>query len=245
MKTIKVLVGFAALLLLTGCTALLWQENEVVKSRTVQNNLIQDTILGVFHYKNLNASVIQAKKRSSLNIPSEGIAFLGETSVYILTEGASELLDLDGLNGRIALATKNESGLLRLQLTRGKKGDAVAGFEDTLFVKVKRKPGVLTAEEKNVIEQSGFRLLDGRYVTSVKLRGVIIPRKNLSYRFSETQTLKKKYRVVFYSIKKETDFHPLNLTANIALTPLTLTADIIFLPISLGILGLINNPPTH
>lgn len=87
MKIIKSAACIGMVLLLSGCTAILWGGNKIADSHRVNVLKMQDNVTDVFKYKNIAASVVQGKVNIPLIIPSEGIAFLGEKNVYILTRG--------------------------------------------------------------------------------------------------------------------------------------------------------------
>jgi hypothetical protein len=52
------------MLLLSGCTALLWGGNKVAEPKTERHIQIQDSVTGVFQYKNLAVSVVQGNKNA-------------------------------------------------------------------------------------------------------------------------------------------------------------------------------------
>lgn len=76
------ITNFAAcivmVLLLAGCTAILWGGNKFSGSHRVNVMKMQDNVTDIFQYENISASVVQDKTNIPLIIPSEGIAFLGE-----------------------------------------------------------------------------------------------------------------------------------------------------------------------
>ncbi|MDA6465502.1 hypothetical protein OSL33_16450, partial [Escherichia coli] len=55
--------------LLSGCTALLWGVNKVAEPKTERHIQIQDSVTGVFQYKNLAVSVVQGSKKLLLTFP--------------------------------------------------------------------------------------------------------------------------------------------------------------------------------
>ncbi|WP_409075894.1 hypothetical protein ACF2G4_08905 [Pantoea sp. C3] len=246
MKIVKMVACLGALLLLSGCTVVLWGGNKVADKRTEKHVQVQDNVDGVFQYKNLAASVLQGESKITLDIPPEGIAFLGEKNIYILTRGATELMSLDKISTLVALVSGFEKyDGVRLKLTSSGKDDAVMHFSDTLVVWVDKSYGRISDYELNIIKSAGFWNNGGRYVKQVHIEGVIIPRGKNNNIFSKTDFLDKKHKVQFYSEDNSTNFHPLNLATNVVLTPFTAVADIIFFPISLRLLGLISNPSVH
>lgn len=83
MKITKSAACISVVLLLSGCTAILWGGNKVAGSHRVNVMKMQDNVTDIFQYKNLAASVVQDKTNIPLIIPSEGIAFLGrKTSIF-------------------------------------------------------------------------------------------------------------------------------------------------------------------
>lgn len=239
MKITKFVACIVMVLLLSGCTAILWGGNKVLGSHRVNVMKMQDSVTDIFQYENISASVVQDKTNIPLIIPSEGIAFLGERNVYILTRGADELLSLNKLTDKIPLIAGKEENTLKLQLARSVKGDAVFRFKDSLRVWVNKSEGELSEYDIDVIKHSGFQNSKGGYWKDVNIEGIVLPRKSLNYTFTNTESLGRKYKVEFYATDNETDFYPKNLATNIVLTPVALAADIVFFPVSLTFLRLI------
>lgn len=239
MKRTKSATCIGMALLLSGCTAILWGGNKVAGSHQVNVMKMQDNVTDIFQYKNLAASVVQDKTKIPLIIPSEGIAFLGEKNVYILTRGADELLSLNKLTDKIPLIAGKEENTLKLQLARPVKGDAVVHFEDSLRVWVNKSAGELSENDIDVIKHSGFRSAKEGYWKDVNIVGMVLPRKSINYTFTNTESLGRKYKIEFYATDSEIDFSPKNLATNIVLTPVVLAADIVFFPVSLTFLRLI------
>lgn len=205
---------------------------------------VQDNIDGVFQYKNLSASAIQGKSKVKLDIPPEGIAFRGEKNIYILTQGAAELILLDEISARVPVVSGLEKYAgVRLKLERPQKNDAVIHFSDELLVRVNKKYSDISEHDINAIEQAGFWKNDGRYIKKLRIEGVILPRGKHENIFSAIEPMKKKHQIELYTTDSPIKFHPLRLATNIVLTPLTGVVDIVFFPISLRVLGVISNPP--
>ncbi len=241
MKTILIAVCFSILCMLSGCTAILWEGNKVAESYTEKVTQMKDNVTDVFQYNNLAASVVQDNSSKSLIVPSEGVAFLGDKNIYILTRGATELLSLNKVADKVPLISGTDENTLKLQLVSPKKGDATVHFMDILLVEVNKNYRDLSPEDVAVLKQSGFQDEGRRYLKKVSIEGVIIPRKSLNYQFTDTESLGRKYTVEFYNWDSKTDIHPMNFATNILLTPLTATADIVFFPISLSFLRAISN----
>lgn len=242
MKKTKSAACISMALLLSGCTVLLWGGNKVAETHQVNAMQMQDSVTDIFQYKNLSASVVQDKTSIPLIIPSEGIAFLGEKNVYILTKGADELLLLNKMTDKLPLISGKEENTLKLQLYRPEKGDAVVHFRDSLRVSVNKNTDILSAQDINAIKHSGFHNTGVKYWKDVDIDGVIIPKKSLNYTFTNAESLGRKYKVEFYATDSKTDFHPENLATNIVFTPVALAADIVFFPISIQFLRLISRP---
>ncbi|WP_407437484.1 hypothetical protein [Lelliottia sp.] len=242
MKHFRILACVGVMLLLSGCTALLWGVNKVAEPKTEMKIQIQDEVTGVFQYKNLAVSAVQGNKKTAVNVPPEGVAFIGEKNIYILTQGANELLSLNNLATQIPLISGREENTLKLRISKPSGSDSVLQFSDALSVEVNKSPGALSAEELNTIRHAGFQSNGVRYIRRMSLSGVIIPKSSLNYTFDKTEYLGRTYSVQFYSLESGTDFHPVNLATNIVVTPLALTADIVFFPISLTFLRLMMGP---
>ncbi|EOL8968883.1 hypothetical protein ACTV2D_000530 [Cronobacter dublinensis] len=78
MKRLRIFTCLVVMFLLSGCTALLWGGNKVAEPKTERHIQIQDSVTGVFQYKNIAVSVVQENKKTPVKIPSEGVAFVGE-----------------------------------------------------------------------------------------------------------------------------------------------------------------------
>ncbi|WKW35971.1 hypothetical protein [Enterobacter mori] len=242
MKRLGILTCLGVMFLLSGCTALLWGGNKVAEPKTERHIQIQDNVTGVFQYKNLAVSAVQGSKKTPVKVPSEGIAFVGQKNIYILTQGADELLSLNKLATQIPLISGREENTLKFRINKPSGSDSVLQFSDALPVDVNKSSSMLSTEELNTVQHAGFRINGVRYVRDVHITGVIIPRASLNYTFDKIQSLGRTYSLQFYSLESGTDFHPVNLATNIVVTPLALTADIVFFPISLSLLQLINGP---
>ncbi|MEP8956640.1 hypothetical protein ABKV24_07425 [Enterobacter mori] len=242
MKRLRILTCLGVMFLLSGCTALLWGGNKVAEPKTERHIQIQDNVTGVFQYKNLAVSAVQGSKKTPVKVPSEGIAFVGQKNIYILTQGADELLSLNKLATQIPLISGREENTLKFRINKPSGSDSVLQFSDALPVDVNKSSSMLSTEELNTVQHAGFRINGVRYVRDVHITGVIIPRASLNYTFDKIESLGRTYSLQFYSLESGTDFHPVNLATNIVVTPLALTADIVFFPISLSLLQLINGP---
>ncbi|MXG72443.1 hypothetical protein GRW77_14045 [Escherichia coli] len=242
MKRLRILTCLGVMFLLSGCTALLWGGNKVAEPKTERHIQIQDNVTGVFQYKNLAVSAVQGSKKTPVKVPSEGIAFVGQKNIYILTQGADELLSLNKLATQIPLISGREENTLKFRINKPSGSDSVLQFSDALPVDVNKSSSMLSTEELNTVQHAGFRINGVRYVRDVHITGVIIPKASLNYTFDKIESLGRTYSLQFYSLESGTDFHPVNLATNIVVTPLALTADIVFFPISLSLLQLINGP---
>lgn len=242
MKRLKIFTCLGVMFLLSGCTALLWGGNKVAEPKTERHIQIQDSVTGVFQYKNLAVSAVQGSKKAAINVPSEGVAFVGEKNIYILTQGADELLFLNKLATQIPLISGREENTLKFRINKPSGSDSVLQFSDALPVEVNKSSRMLSTEELKTIQAAGFKSNGVRYVKDVYITGVIIPKASVNYTFDKTESLGRAYNVQFYSLEAGTDFHPVNLATNIVITPLALSADIVFFPISLQFLRLMMGP---
>ncbi|MBL5899730.1 hypothetical protein I7V27_12410 [Lelliottia amnigena] len=242
MKRLKIFTCLGVMFLLSGCTALLWGGNKVAEPKTERHIQIQDSVTGVFQYKNLAVSAVQGSKKAAIKVPSEGVAFVGEKNIYILTQGADELLFLNKLATQIPLISGREENTLKFRINKPSGSDSVLQFSDALPVEVNKSSRMLSTEELKTIQTAGFKSNGVRYVKDVYITGVIIPKASVNYTFDKTESLGRAYNVQFYSLEAGTDFHPVNLATNIVITPLALSADIVFFPISLQFLRLMMGP---
>ncbi|AUJ80485.1 hypothetical protein [Enterobacter cancerogenus] len=241
MRFVKnVLLSFV--FLASGCTALLWNGNEVVEHRYGYSTVIEDKVTAAFQYKNLSVTALQGTSSIKVAIPENGVAFLGKKNVYILTSGANDLLALDKISTQYPLVSGFEKkDALRLELKKPDNDDAVLSFSDELFVFVNK---TITDHDVETLKQAGFQRKGEDYVKRISLAGVILPREKNNSLFNDMTLLDKPHKVEFYVDNDSTEFHPVNLVTNVVLTPFAAVADIVFFPISIRVLGLITNPPT-
>ena len=241
MRFVKnVLLSFV--FLASGCTALLWNGNEVVEHRYGYSTVIEDKVTAAFQYKNLSVTALQGTSSIKVAIPENGVAFLGKKNVYILTSGANDLLALDKISTQYPLVSGFEKkDALRLELKKPDNDDAVLSFSDELFVFVNK---TITDHDVETLKQAGFQRKGEDYVKRISLAGVILPREKNNSLFNDMTLLDKPHKVEFYVDNNSTEFHPVNLVTNVVLTPVAAVADIVFFPISIRVLGLITNPPT-
>lgn len=241
MRFVKnVLLSFV--FLASGCTALLWNGDEVVEHRYGYSTVIEDKVTAAFQYKNLSVTALQGTSSIKVAIPENGVAFLGKKNVYILTAGANDLLALDKISTQYPLVSGFEKkDALRLELKKPDNDDAVLSFSDELFVFVNK---TITDHDVETLKQAGFQRKGEDYVKRISLAGVILPREKNNSLFNDMTLLDKPHKVEFYVDNDSTEFHPVNLVTNVVLTPFAAVADIVFFPISIRVLGLITNPPT-
>lgn len=244
MRFVKtVLLSFV--FLTSGCTALLWNGNEVVEHRYGYSTVIEDKVTAAFQYKNLSVTALQGTSSIKVAIPENGVAFLGKKNVYILTAGANELLALDKISTQYPLVSGFEKkDALRLELKNPDNDDAVLSFSDELFVFVNQHIKTITDHDVETLKQAGFQRKGEDYVKRISLAGVILPREKNNSLYNDMTLLDKPHKVEFYVDNDSTEFHPVNLVTNVVLTPFAAAADIVFFPISIRVLGLITNPPT-
>lgn len=246
MHLLKKILFAVILTHLSGCTAIVWLEQDVIETKRNEHVLISDEVTGVFYYENLSASAIQGETRTRVDIPHNGVAFHGEKNIYILTKGADELLALDKLSTQVPLVTGfDKFDGLRLKLDVPDKNDVVMHFSDTLLLQVNERESNLSAQDIDILKKTGFRSDGIWYVKQIYLEGVIIPKDKNDRLFNNSAQLVKKHNVEFYTKEDETHFHPLRLATKVVLTPFAAVADIVFFPISLRVLGLITHPPVH
>ncbi|VFS40388.1 Uncharacterised protein [Enterobacter cancerogenus] len=227
MRFVKnVLLSFV--FLASGCTALLWNGNEVVEHRYGYSTVIEDKVTAAFQYKNLSVTALQGTSSIKVAIPENGVAFLGKKNVYILTSGANDLLALDKISTQYPLVSGFEKkDALRLELKKPDNDDAVLSFSDELFVFVNK---TITDHDVETLKQAGFQRKGEDYVKRISLAGVILPREKNNSLFNDMTLLDKPHKVEFYVDNDSTEFHPVNLVTNVVLTPFAAVADIVFFP---------------
>lgn len=239
MKLINITSVFAIALLLSGCTALLWEENKPTEHDVKYRTEIKDNVFSVMKYENLQLLATQDGKISQLGIPQQGVAFLGEKNIYILSKGADELLALNDNINKLPLAGKHDGNKIRLKLSTPDKSNPVIRFSDTFRVNVSGKENDLTTEQLTILKELGFYLGAENYRKDISIAGVIISRNSFTYPLNISNKLTKLYPVEFYSTQRITRLNLLNIAENVVITPVALAADIVFFPVTLMVLQLV------
>lgn len=239
MKLINITSVFAIALLLSGCTALLWEVNKPTERDVKYCTEIKDNVFSVMQYENLQLLATQDGKTSQLGIPQQGVAFLGEKNIYILSKGADELLALNDNINKLPLAGKHDGNKIRLKLSTPDKSNPVIRFSDTFRVNVSGKENDLTTEQLTILKELGFSLGAGNYRKDISIAGVIISRNSFTYPLNISNKLTKLYPVEFYSTQGITRLNLLNISENVVITPVALAADIVFFPVTLMVLQLV------
>lgn len=242
MKITKFAACLSMALLLSGCTVLLWGGNKVVETRSVTKLQIQDDVIGAFNYSNVKFTASRGSLVTPVDIPSEGMAFLGEKNVYIIVRGADELLSLDKNINKLPMVSSGQADAIKFKLKKQDKNDVIISFEDTLTVDINKQISELSAQEKEIAEQLGFHVVSEIYTKKIALKGVVIPRESFKYPFDSVDALGDKYKIEFYSPDSEVNFSLEKLTTNIVITPVALAADIVFFPISIQFLRVLSRP---
>jgi len=224
---------------LTGCTAILWSANNPIEHGNDYRTEIKDSVSGAVEYKNLQLSTLQSSKKTPIDVPSEGVAFIGHDYIYFLTKGADQLLELNDNVNNLPYYDQSGDGILRFDLKDHIKNNVLTPFSNTFTVIVRNEK--LTTEQITLLKKLGFIYTNSRYEKEVYIGGVIVPRKNLNYNFGTENKLAKAYQVEFYTSKYKTKLNPGNIVENIVITPVALAADIIFFPISLKVLHSISH----
>ncbi|QPB79768.1 hypothetical protein EHE21_10405 [Proteus sp. GOKU] len=233
----KIAFFFLSLLILstTGCvTGAIWYSNPVVDSEYKKKASVNDNIVGAFEYKNLRIKYNQNNENlAPIQLPGSGYGFLGENYIYILTQGADELMQLNEIIKTIPLkAFDNSEGIIRLELTQ--KNDNVIEFKENYYVYISKK-FTLTDKQTEVLKNLGFKETrnsdDSSWVKTIPIKGYVFQKDVMEMPATLKDKLNENYKVELYTYEKRGSFKPGNLANNIIITPLTLVADVIATPV--------------
>lgn len=236
MKLAKFGSAFLCLLALSGCTMAIWQNNEVVETKHVENVVITDNIVSFFKYQNLKITANSEDTSKMLELPQQGMGFLGDSNIYFLTEGESELLALNENINQIPFVSVKSKDSIRLQFTPSDNPNVKGYFIETYKVKVDKPKQDLSAQELKTLEELGFRHNGYGYFKSIDVEGVIIDRARLDMQLNPQEKLNRSYKIELYTKGYKSTLNATNLVSNLAYTPLTVVGDIIFVPIAYGLL---------
>ncbi|MBI6529589.1 hypothetical protein JEP40_10730 [Proteus vulgaris] len=233
----KIVLLFLSLLILstTGCvTGAVWYSNPVVDSEYKKQASVNDNIINAFEYKNLRVKYNQNNENlAPIQLPGSGYGFLGENYIYILTQGADELMQLNEIIKTIPLkAFDNSEGIIKLKLTQ--KNDNVIEFKENYYVYISKK-FTLTGEQTEILKDLGFKETrnsnDSSWVKTIPIKGYVFQKDVMEMPETLKGKLNENYKVELYTYEKSDSFKPGNLAGNIIITPITLVADVIATPV--------------
>nr|WP_314265019.1 hypothetical protein [uncultured Moellerella sp.] len=240
----KIIVGFLALLILgsTGCVTYgIWGSNPVKESKSRKNIDLKDNIITAFEYKDVSVKDNQTNENvKNIKFPDVGYGFMGEKYVYILTEGSTELMELNELVKIIPLAAfDNPEGIIRLNIQKENKAGLIEFSENyRIYTDAKFK---LNSQQVEALERLGFhekaKLGKVSWNKTIKLKGYLFDKNNMTFPAIPKDNLNGSYKVEFYTTENYESFSAGNLAGNILVTPFTLAADIIATPALLILYG--------
>lgn len=228
---------FASIHFLSGCTSILWAVNSP-KQYGSHNEIVEaytDDVQAAFEYKNVNLSTqTSSGAEASVELPTEGIGFVGKQNVYFVTSGGDALLSLNSLMKKIPLKSVSDGKYIDIHLVSDYHGYGNAGFNQFLNIRARQPASSLTADEKSVLMDSSFSLRDGYYQRAIEIKGIIIRRERFGKEIPGVMPLNDSYQVRFFRNKAVTGgVDGEKLAFNVLMTPVTLTGDILLLPIYL------------
>ncbi len=224
--------------LITGCTMGLWSSYPVKTPEYTSTTELTDYVVNSFQYKNLKLISQQNHSGKDINIPADGVGFQGESYIYILTSGSSDLLSLNQYSGEFPFVSLNSDDAIPLKLVGSTSPQAVGMFEDNYVVKVNKPSKALSSEEIQKLTTLGFSLKGTAYLKTIAIKGVFFKKSQLSTMIDIPSLLKRKYKVTFYTDNIKYKLNVYNLTTDIVFTPITATADIVILPLGYAFLAL-------
>lgn len=233
MKSIGHLMCALAIFSLCGCTVALWGSNQPTSKRSEYRKISSDSIDGVYLYKGLQTSVVNNGLNYPVDIPPDGLAFVGKENIYVVTNGGEHLLEIDALHSRYDLELKGNDNKIKLKLVSPATKRSVAKFEGDFEVIARNNSGVVSPCEAKDMQSIGFNYSENTCVSNIKIKGVIIPEKSLNFRGGQQSKTASQYKIELWTYKLVTKIHADKILTNVVLTPVAAAADIIFFPISL------------
>lgn len=227
---------FLSTVILSGCTSILWALNNPNDSRRHSERVeaYSDEIQSAFEYKNVNLSTKSLSgETGSIELPFEGVGFIGKENVYFVTQNGNVLLSLNKLMKDIPLKAIGSSKYIDISLVSDYKGYGNAGFNQFIHVKAQQPASSLTVKERTQLADASFQLKDGFYQRSVEIKGVIINKSRFRGVIPGEASLNDSYQVRFYKYTSSAGMDGGTLAFNVLMTPVTLTGDILLLPLYL------------
>ncbi|EKS7793732.1 hypothetical protein JGK43_002049 [Edwardsiella piscicida] len=227
---------FLSTVILSGCTPILWTLNNPNDSRRHSERVeaYSDEIQSAFEYKNVNLSTKSLSgETGSIELPSEGVGFIGKKNVYFVTQNGNTLLSLNKLMKDIPLKEIGNGKYVDISLVSDYQGYGNAGFNQFIYVKTRQPASSLTIKERTRLTDASFQLKDGFYQRSIEIKGVIINKSRLGGVIPGEASLNDSYQVRFYKYTSSVGMGGGKLAFNVLMTPVTLTGDILLLPLYL------------
>lgn len=224
---------FLSIFLLNGCTAFLWVFNNPKESHRHSERVeaYSDEIQSSFEYKNVTLDTKSPSGTTGrIELPSEGVGFIGKKNVYFVTKNGNALLSLNKLMKDIPLRAIGSSKYIDISLVSDYQGYGNAGFNQFIHVKTRQPASSLTVEEITQLTDASFHLKDGFYQLSVEVKGVIINKSRFGGAIQGEASLNDSYQVRFYKYTSRAGVDGGKLAFNVLMTPVTLTGDILLLP---------------
>lgn len=227
---------FLSTVILSGCSSILWALNNPNEGRRHSERVeaYSDEIQSAFEYENVSLSTESLSGTAGrIELPSEGVGFIGKENVYFVTQNGNALLSLNKLMKDIPLMVAGNSKYIDISLVSNYQGYGNAGFNQFIHVKTRQPASSLTVEERTQLTGASFHLKDGFYQLSVEVKGVIINKSRFGGVIPGEASLNDSYRVRFYKYTSSTGMGGGKLAFNVLMTPVTLTGDILLLPLYL------------
>lgn len=235
MQILKGLILLSFTMVQGGCTTHIWKDSPVVNKEYQYKVQDVDTIFSAFEFKNLKLKLDEKVSNKKLQIPENGIGFVGNKYVYFIAEGADDLLMLNKLNKQIILETRsNDKHTIQLKIYESTTSGVTAVLSDVLTTRT--VPGTqFTGAEKQILINSGFKLSPDSvhkdwYKVTV-IGGVLMAKNSIDYQFDKSEKMTHPYKVELVLPEQVSSFNSFNLISNILVTPFTLVGDVVILPI--------------
>jgi hypothetical protein len=233
MDCLNRLVIFIFALLISGCTETMWNSNPSSGYVKTHDVVVKDRVSGFYKYNNLKIQINDNGVLTRINVPENGVAFIGQEKVYVLGEGEEKLIAVAQVMETLPVEGFHDNDVIEFE-ARQTTDPSVLIFEKKFRVKFKKNPEKTTPEVEKILLLSGFKENQQNYYGEVKLKGYVFNRDSIDGLKVKIENKITPTNVELYISQTNKVYHPLNIATKIVWTPVTVAADIILIPLAYG-----------
>lgn len=226
MKNILWLTLFSSLLL-SGCTAIMW-ERKPVRETNIQQTIVSKDNIYTF------ATMTKTKESKGKAKATPTLLLLGEQYTYVLDEGADQLLSVltSPLNNPALSLNRNK--LLSFEL------DSPNTFSANIALRYKEPEQGYTKKEQDLLTKLGFNYYghDKMSYKNIAFKGSIQEASSLVDSIKQNKGFRAPYPVSFYTESRTENVNVGRLISKIIATPFTLIGDLVIVPVGAAAIAL-------